>query len=142
MKHNTWYARFAKITARLSGRPATFAWAALLIVAWLISGPLFDFSDTWQLVINTATTIVTFLMVFVIQNTQNRDGEAVQIKLDELIRALEGAHNSLLDLEELSEHELATFRKKYLELARAARDEIRSATGDTGTPRVEFPEPS
>ena len=107
-----------------------------------MSGPIFGFSNTWQLVINTATTIVTFLMVFVIQNTQNRDGEAVQIKLDELIRALEGAHNSLLDLEELSEHELATFRKKYLELARAARDEIRSATGDTGTPRVEFPEPS
>ena len=142
MKHKAWYARFAKVTARLSGRPATFTAAVLLIAAWLISGPLFDFSDTWQLVINTATTIVTFLMVFVIQNTQNRDGEAVQIKLDELIRALEGAHNSLLDLEELSEHELATFRKKYLELARAARDEIRSATGDTGTPRVEFPEPS
>jgi len=118
-----------------------FAAAVLLILVWLVSGPIFGFSNTWQLVINTATTIVTFLMVFVIQNTQNRDGEAVQIKLDELIRALEGAHNSLLDLEELSEHELATFRKKYLELARAARDEIRSATGDTGTPRVEFPEP-
>jgi low affinity Fe/Cu permease len=134
--------RFARRGASFAGHPMAFAAAVLLILVWLVSGPIFGFSNTWQLVINTATTIVTFLMVFVIQNTQNRDGEAVQIKLDELIRALEGAHNSLLDLEELSEHELATFRKKYLELARAARDEIRSATGDTGTPRVEFPEPS
>jgi low affinity Fe/Cu permease len=134
--------RFARRGASFAGHPLAFAAAVLLILVWLVSGPIFGFSNTWQLVINTATTIVTFLMVFVIQNTQNRDGEAVQIKLDELIRALEGAHNSLLDLEELSERELATFRKKYIELAQGARDEIRSATGDTGTPRVEFPEPS
>jgi low affinity Fe/Cu permease len=134
--------RFARRGASFAGHPLAFAAAVLLIVVWLVSGPVFGYSNTWQLVINTATTIVTFLMVFVIQNTQNRDGEAVQIKLDELIRALEGAHNSLLDLEELSERELAMFRKKYIELAQGARDEIRSATGDTGTPRVEFPEPS
>jgi len=103
-----------------------FAAAVLLIAAWLLSGPLFGFSSTWQLVINTATTIVTFLMVFVIQNTQNRDGEAVQIKLDELIRALEGAHNSLLDLEELSEGELEDIREEYLTLAEQAREEIRT----------------
>ena len=142
MHKGSLFDRFARRGASFAGHPMAFAAAVLLILVWLVSGPIFGFSNTWQLVINTATTIVTFLMVFVIQNTQNRDGEAVQIKLDELIRALEGAHNSLLDLEELSEHELATFRKKYLELARAARDEIRSATGDTGTPRVEFPEPS
>ena len=133
---------FARHGARVAGHPMAFAAAAAVIVLWVVSGPVFGFSDTWQLVINTATTIVTFLMVFVIQNTQNRDGEAVQIKPDELIRALAGAHNSLLDLEELSESELATFRKKYLDLARGARDEIRGASDDTGTPRVEFPEPS
>jgi low affinity Fe/Cu permease len=93
-----------------------------------VSGPFFGFSNTWQLVINTATTIVTFLMVFVIQNTQNRDGEAVQIKLDELIRAIDGAHNSLLDLEELTEGELDHVRKEYLDLAEEAREEIRSGS--------------
>ena len=123
MKHKAWYAKFAKVTARLSGRPATFAWAALLIVAWLISGPLFDFSDTWQLVINTATTIVTFLMVFLIQNTQNRDTEAIQVKLDELIRALDGARNELLDLEEMEQKDLDGVRESYAELAREARKE-------------------
>jgi low affinity Fe/Cu permease len=118
--------RFARHGARLAGHPAAFAAALALIVIWLLSGPLFGFSSTWQLVINTATTIVTFLMVFVIQNTQNRDGEAVQIKLDELIRAAEGAHNSLLDLEELSEDELEKIREEYLALAEQARDEIRA----------------
>jgi low affinity Fe/Cu permease len=118
--------RFAKHGARLAGHPLAFAAAVLLIGAWLLSGPLFGFSSTWQLVINTATTIVTFLMVFVIQNTQNRDGEAVQIKLDELIRAIEGAHNSLLDLEELSEGELEKIREEYLTLAEQAREEIRA----------------
>lgn len=113
----------------------TFAAAAFLILAWLVSGPLFRFSNTWQLVINTATTIVTFLMVFVIQNTQNRDGEAVQIKLDELIRSLEGAHNSLLDLEELSEGELERIRGEYLALAEEARQELRGREG--GSPEAE-----
>ena len=131
--------RFARQMARLAGHPVAFAAAVAIILAWILSGPLFGFSDTWQLVINTATTIVTFLMVFVIQNTQNRDGEAVQIKLDELIRAIEGAHNSLLDLEELSEKELSSFRDKYLDLARTARGEMRDA--DTGTPAIDVPEP-
>ena len=114
----------------------------LLILVWLLAGPVFAFSSTWQLVINTATTIITFLMVFVIQNTQNRDGEALQIKLDEVIRAVDGAHNALLDLEELSEPELAKFRERYVEMAREARDEIRSAetADDTGSPVIAFPE--
>jgi len=136
MKHKAWYTKFAKVTARLSGRPATFAWAALLIVAWLISGPLFDFSDTWQLVINTTTTIVTFLMVFLIQNTQNRDTEAMQIKLDELIRATQGANNRLLDLEELEDRELEGFRDSYEKIAEQARN---CAPGDVrldGSPDV------
>ena len=124
-------------TRRVSrGSSLAFAAALSLIALWLVSGPLFGFSDTWQLVINTATTIVTFLMVFVIQNTQNRDGAALQIKLDELLRATEDAHNSLLDLEELSEDELEAFRKKYVELAEKARGEIRRA--DTGTPEIQL----
>jgi low affinity Fe/Cu permease len=137
MKHKAWYTKFAKVTARLSGRPATFAWAALLIVAWLISGPLFDFSDTWQLVINTTTTIVTFLMVFLIQNTQNRDTEAIQVKLDEFIRATQGAHNALLDLEELEEHELERIRGGYTRLAQQARAHLRSGQSDTDAPDAE-----
>jgi low affinity Fe/Cu permease len=111
----------------------------MLIALWLVSGPLFGFSDTWQLVINTGTTIVTFLMVFVIQNTQNRDGAAIQIKLDELVRVVEGAHLELLDLEELSEAEIEAFRRKYLQLAEDARVELRRAQSDTGTPHIEFP---
>jgi low affinity Fe/Cu permease len=130
--------QFSKWIAHFAGHSVAFAAAMALIVLWLISGPLFGFSDTWQLVINTATTIVTFLMVFLIQNTQNRDGAAIQIKLDELVRAVEGAHNGLLDLEELSEAEIEAFRNKYLQLAEDARAEIRRAESDTGTPQVEF----
>jgi len=117
--------RFAHHVSRLAGHPGSFVAAVTLIAVWLVSGPIFGFSNTWQLVINTATTIVTFLMVFVIQDTQNRDGEAIQIKLDELIRAIDGAHNSLLDLEELTEGELDKIRKTYLVLAEEARAEIR-----------------
>ena len=113
---------FAKAIADWSGRPVTFALACGLIVAWAVSGPLFGFSDTWQLVINTSTTIITFLMVFVIQNSQNRDGEAIQVKLDELIRAIERANNSLLDLEELDVEEIDKIRKDYRALAAQARD--------------------
>jgi low affinity Fe/Cu permease len=111
-----------------------FVLAVVVIAAWIITGPLFHFSDTWQLVINTGTTIVTFLMVFLIQNTQNRDTEAIQVKLDELIRATNGAHNALLDLEELEEDTLESFRQRYQALASAARAELRQGVRDTGTP--------
>jgi low affinity Fe/Cu permease len=123
---SSYFDHFSKKTARWTGHPVAFVAATALILVWLVTGPIFHFGTTWQLVINTATTIVTFLMVFLIQNTQNRDGAAVQIKLDELIRAIEGAHNSLLDLEELSEDELETIREEYLALAEKAREEIRS----------------
>jgi low affinity Fe/Cu permease len=130
------YSRFANQIARLSGRPKTFALAAAVIVVWLVTGPLFDYSDTWQLVINTGTTIVTFLMVFLIQNTQNRDSEALQIKMDELIRATKGAHNALLDLEELEQDKLDAFRERYESLAAAARKELAQGLQDTGSPEA------
>jgi low affinity Fe/Cu permease len=130
------YSRFAKTSSRVSGEPRTFALAMLLIVVWLATGPLFHFSDTWQLVINTATTIVTFLMVFLIQNTQNRDTAAIQIKLDELIRVMEGAHNALLDLEELDPKQIDEFRKKYHKLAARARHELERGGMDTDIPKV------
>jgi len=136
---SSYFDRFSKRTARSSGHPIAFVAAFGLIVGWLVTGPIFGFSATWQLVINTATTIVTFLMVFLIQNTQNRDGAAVQLKLDELIRSTQGAHNAVLDLEELSEAELEAFHKKYLELAETALNEIRSGAADTGTPTIQFP---
>jgi low affinity Fe/Cu permease len=131
------FTNFAKATSRATGRPSAFLMAAAIVVVWVITGPLFDFSDTWQLVINTGTTIVTFLMVFLIQNTQNRDSEALQVKLDELIRATEGAHNGLLDLEELEEKELDRIRSTYSKLAKAARDNLRDGAGDTDCPSVE-----
>lgn len=133
----TWFSLLAKSTARASGRPAAFLLAAGVILVWLITGPLFRWSDTWQLVINTGTTIVTFLMVFLIQNTQNRDAEAVQIKLDELIRVVEGAHNALLDLEELEERDLDRIRLGYSKLAKVARERLRSGLDDTGREEVE-----
>ncbi len=131
---NAWYARFAKWAARVSGRPTTFILALGLIGAWVISGPVFQFNDTWQLAINTATTILTFLMVFVIQSTQNRDTQAIQIKLDELILATEGAHNALLDLEELEDLQLEAFVKRYETLAEEARAALKRGRSDTGTP--------
>jgi low affinity Fe/Cu permease len=121
MHNSTWYSRFAKRAAHFCGRPRVFVAAVGIIVVWALAGPLYGFSDTWQLVINTGTTIVTFLMVFLIQNTQNRDTEAIQLKLDELIRATKGAHNALLDLEELEEEALERFRLHYETLAKAAR---------------------
>jgi low affinity Fe/Cu permease len=121
MHNSSWYSRFAKGASHFCGRPRVFVFAVGIIIAWAVSGPLFGFSDTWQLVINTSTTIVTFLMVFLIQNTQNRDTQAIQVKLDELIRATQGAHNALLDLEELEDEDLDVFRKKYEALAEAAR---------------------
>jgi low affinity Fe/Cu permease len=126
----SWFLKFSNALAQIAGRASTFVIAVLLVLLWAITGPLFHFSDTWQLVINTSTTIVTFLMVFLIQNTQNRDTAAMQIKLDELIRAIDRAHNALLDLEELDEKDLTVFRKRYEKLAEAARGELR-ASGNT-----------
>lgn len=133
----SWFLRFSNALAQMAGHASTFVIAVVLVIVWAISGPLFHFSDTWQLVINTSTTIVTFLMVFLIQNTQNRDTAAMQIKLDELIRAMDRAHNALLDLEELDEKELAVFRKRYEKLAQEARDDLRSADSDIDMPAFE-----
>jgi low affinity Fe/Cu permease len=111
------------------GRPVAFALAAALIVVWGVTGPLFGFSDTWQLVINTGTTVVTFLMVFLIQSTQNRDSEAMQVKLDEIIRAIGHARNEVLDLEELEEEDLDQIRASYQEIAKEARGERQQQRG-------------
>lgn len=115
----------------MAGRPVTFMVAVMVILVWAFIGPLFGFSDTWQLVINTGTTIITFLMVFLIQNTQNRDAEAMQVKLDELIRAVKGAHNALLDLEELEDDELDRIRDNYERIAERARSDLREGILDT-----------
>ncbi|MGB8273885.1 MAG: low affinity iron permease family protein [Alphaproteobacteria bacterium] len=136
MYPKTEFDRIAKWTAHAAGRPRVFAAACGIVAGWAVLGPLFEYSDSWQLVINTGTTIVTFLMVFLIQNTQNRDGEAVQIKLDELIRAIEGAHNALLDLEELSERELNAIKRRYADLAERARSDLRVGKVDTDKPEV------
>jgi low affinity Fe/Cu permease len=138
-KTTSWFGRFAKWTARTTGHPATFGTALLIVLLWGISGPLFGFSDTWQLVINTGTTIVTFLMVFLIQSTQNRDSYAIQIKLDELIRVSRKAHLALLDLEELDESDLERIRADYERLAEEARDDLRHGEPDTGSPEVSQP---
>jgi low affinity Fe/Cu permease len=134
VRSSTWYSRFAKRAAHVCGRPRTFSLAVAIILVWILTGPIFGFSDTWQLVINTGTTIITFLMVFLIQNTQNRDTEAIQVKLDELIRATRGAHNALLDLEELEEERLDSFRARYQALAASARASLTQGSDDTGTP--------
>lgn len=120
---NTRFDRFARSWSRITGKPIAFNVALILILVWVVTGPLFGFSDTWQLIINTTTTIVTFLMVFLIQHTQNRDTDALQVKLDELIRAIEGANNELLDLEEIGEEELILLRKQYAALARLSRQQ-------------------
>ena len=136
MKSASIFTRFSKRTSQAVAHPAAFAAALGVIVIWGVSGPLVGWSDTWQLVINTGTTIVTFLMVFLIQNTQNRDTAAMQVKLDELIRAIEGAHNALLDLEDLDEKELEAIREQYETLARKARERLdeRSRNGVPGAP--------
>jgi low affinity Fe/Cu permease len=120
-RSKSWFSRFAKATSRATGRPLAFSIAASVILVWAVTGPIFHFSDTWQLVINTGTTVITFLMVFLIQATQNRDSEATQLKLDEIIRAIESAHNSLLDLEELEERDLDRIRDGYRRLADRSR---------------------
>lgn len=126
------FTHFAKWTSRSTGHPTAFVIAVVIILVWAFTGPIFGFSDTWQLVINTGTTIVTFLMVFLIQNTQNRDSEVVQLKLDELIRAINGAHNGLLDLEELTEGDLNTIKARYEALAQESREDLRQGLKDTG----------
>ena len=134
---HTRFGLFAKWTAHATGQPAAFLAAAAVVVAWAVTGPVFGYSDTWQLVINTGTTIVTFLMVFLIQHTQNRDTAALQVKLDELIRATKGAHIALLDLEELEEAELEKIRANYRRLACDAREHLRRGSADTECPEVE-----
>lgn len=126
----TVFTRCSRVVSDAVGSPFAFYVAVLVVIAWALCGPVFKYSDTWQLVINTGTTILTFLMVFVIQNTQNRDTRALQLKLDELIRATKGAHNALLDLEELEDKELREFQKQFEELAARAR-----AGGDDATPK-------
>jgi low affinity Fe/Cu permease len=120
---SSWFPSFARSMANASGKPATFVIALLVIIVWAVTGPIFRYSDTWQLVINTGTTIVTFLMVFIIQNTQNRDTQALQLKLDELIRVTKGAHNLMLDLEQLDDEHLERLRQVYEKLANKARGE-------------------
>ena len=131
--------RFSSIARRiavLAGRPVVFLAAVVSILLWALSGPLFGFSDTWQLVVNTTTTIVTFLMVFLIQNTQNRDTAAIQLKLDELIRATQGAHNALLDLEEIDEEQFERYRRSYEKLAARARQKLKKGELDTDPPEI------
>lgn len=118
---NHWFPAFARGAANISGKPITFALATLIVVAWAATGPLFGYSDTWQLVINTGTTIVTFLMVFLIQSTQNRDTQALQLKLDELIRVTQGAHNLMIDLERLDDDQIEQLRRAYERLGENAR---------------------
>src|ERR671924_2281442 len=136
MYHRSVFGRFAKGTARAMGHPVAFVLAVRIILGWALTGPFFGYSDTWQLVINTATTIVTFLMVFLIQNTQNRESAAVQLKLDELIRTQRGAHNALLDLEELGEEDLERLRAVYEDLAHRARVDLQQGLLETGTPEA------
>ena len=132
------FERFSQKATHAVGRPWAFLIALLVIILWAVSGPLFGFGDTWQLVINTGTTIVTFLMVFLIQNTQNRDSEAIHVKPDELIRTIEGAHNALLDLDDLDENELVKIRSNYAKIALEARRDLARGKADTGVGKVKL----
>ena len=121
---NDFFRKFANTTSQIVGSPWAFITAVAIIVIWAISGPIFGFSDTWQLVINTGTTIITFLMVFLIQNTQNRDAKAIHLKLDELIRSVEGARDELVDLEDLSDDDLKKLQKQFEELRKKQGDQV------------------
>jgi len=131
-----YFVKFSQKVSYITGHPAAFVTALGIVVVWGITGPIFGFNDTWQLVINTGTTIITFLMVFLIQSTQNRDTAAIQLKLDELIRVTNGAHLVLMDLEELSEEDLEEIREYYEDIARAARKGVKEGKSDIGTPEV------
>ena len=127
------FGTFASKVSHWMGHPLGFILALAVVVLWAATGPIFHWTDTWQLVINTGTTVVTFLMVFLIQNTQNRESRAIQLKLDELIRSTRGAHNALLDLEELTDDDLLRIREAYIQLAKQAREDVRRGLKDTGT---------
>jgi low affinity Fe/Cu permease len=137
MRTSETFTHFAKWTAHAAGQPATFAIAVGILVVWAVTGPMFQFNDSWQLVINTGTTIITFLMVFLIQNTQNRDAVAVHLKLDELIRAIHGARNRLMDLEDLTEEELEQLRTRYVKLAEHAKLTMESRKSSGREPKAE-----
>lgn len=138
MNNKNFFVLISQKVSYATGHPVAFCIALLIVIIWGITGPLFGFNDTWQLVINTGTTIVTFLMVFLIQSTQNRDTAAMQLKLDELIRVTEGAHTVLLDLEELSEDQLEKFREQYEKIAATGRANIRKGESDTNAPEVDI----
>jgi low affinity Fe/Cu permease len=127
-----WFTFLAQATANAAGSAPAFALAVLVVIVWACTGPMFHYSEVWQLVINTGTTIVTFLMVFLVQNAQNRDGKIIQLKLDELIRAVENANNAYVNMENMSEQELEDLRQEYIELAqKAARTRSTRAAGAT-----------
>jgi low affinity Fe/Cu permease len=132
------FLRFSKAIANFTGHPYTFLFAMGILAIWALTGPMFGFSDTWQLVINTGTSVVTFLMVFLIQNTQNRDTAAIHIKLDELIRNSHGAHNILLNLDDLSDEEIRELQASYRALADRARHAVEGGRHDTGCPPVDI----
>jgi low affinity Fe/Cu permease len=136
MNHGSLFGRLARWISRRAGHPQTFVIAVLLVIIWAVSGPIFDFNTTWQLIINTATTIATFLMVFLIQNTQNRDTDALHLKLDELIRATKGAHNTMLGIEQAAEKELEELKETYEDLARQTKEDVKRGLLDTGTPEI------
>ena len=127
------FTRFAETAAIAAGSPLAFMLAFFSLFVWAATGPLFGYSETWQIVINTVTTIITFLLVFLIQNSQNRETRAVQLKLDEIIRATEGAHNAMLRLEKLSDEELQAKCEEYETLAEEAQKRLRSGKGDQDT---------
>ena len=138
MKIKSKFVKVAQSVGEVTGHPFAFAIAVSIILVWAVTGPLFGFSDTWQLVINTGTTIITFLMVFLIQSTQNRDTEALHLKLDELIRATEGAHLALMDIEKLDDDEFQAFRKMYNDIAEKSRKSLNSGEDDINCPNIEI----
>ena len=129
MRTTVWYSQFAKSAARYCGRPRVFVLAVLVIAIWIVTGPIFGFSDTWQLVINTGTTIITFLMVFLIQNTQNRDNDILHIKIDELLRVSKDAQNAVLSLDGLDRKELEKLRQEYRSIGQAGTVNLNSSCG-------------